>query len=152
MHKRSGHIVSFRGQIGDGGQHRLNLHTNDGKMGYRIKKFNLMFVEPGSASVGHVVKIYKIAQTTIDDSIDFDDPTLLASGYLNGKADEATYPEDVHVVFDSEVVNQDIFVTHQDAVSNLAVNYYIEMEQFPLDLNESTVATLKNIKANVLTQ
>ena len=42
--------------------------------------------------------------------------------------------------------NQDIYVTHTDVLGAGACNYYIELEQFKLDLSENTVATLKDIR------
>ena len=44
------------------------------------------------------------------------------------------------------IFNQDIYVTHKDVAVGQTVNYYIELEQIKLDLNENTVATLKDIR------
>ena len=55
------------------------------------------------------------------------------------------------VVFDNMTFNQDIDITMVDVNGTQAGNYYIELEQIKLDLNENTVATLKdirNIKSN----
>jgi hypothetical protein len=41
--------------------------------------------------------------------------------------------------------NQDIFIT-LGSQSGASCNYYIELEQVKLDLNENTVATLKDIR------
>ena len=35
-------IKSYRGLIADGAQDRIPLHTNDGKTGYKIVKFQIM--------------------------------------------------------------------------------------------------------------
>jgi len=35
-------IKTFRGKIADDTQDTINLHTNDGKTGYRITKFQAM--------------------------------------------------------------------------------------------------------------
>jgi len=51
------------------------------------------------------------------------------------------------IIFDKEIFNQDIYITHTEAAgSALACNYYIELEQVKLDLSENTVATLKDIR------
>jgi predicted component of type VI protein secretion system len=50
------------------------------------------------------------------------------------------------IVFDNSIFNQDIYVTHSDTTGSQPANYYIELEQFPLDLSESTVVTLQNIR------
>jgi hypothetical protein len=139
-------IKSFRGLIADNTQDTISLHTNDGSTGYRITKFQIFANTPGAtANVEHVVKIYKIDQQgTIDGVVDFSDNTLLAAGFLPGKTSEFT--QDDIVVFDNEIFNQDIYVTHSDVGGSTPVNYYIELEQIKLDLNESTVATLKDIR------
>jgi len=51
------------------------------------------------------------------------------------------------IIFDSEIFNQDIYVTYADSQGSTGeMNYYIELEQVNLDLNENTVATLKDIR------
>ena len=148
-------IKTFRGLIADGAQDTVVLHTNDGSTGYRIVKFQVMGQAPGKAALEHIVKIYKIAQTTVTGTIDFSDQTLLASAYIQDNIGEH-YVSSVEVIFDSETFNQDIYVTAYDAKTDtgqgvVPINYYIELEQIKLDLNQNTVATLKdkrNIEAN----
>jgi len=139
-------IKTFRGKIADDGQDTIVLHTNDGSTGYRITKFQVMDAAPGTADGELVVKIYKINQTTIDGTIDFSDNTLLAACYhLGGNSTNETHAS--IVVFDQEIFNQDIYVTNEDVgANNLPANYYIELEQVKLDINENTVATLKDIR------
>tara|TARA_Y100000593_G_scaffold11847_1_gene21536 strand:+ start:1440 stop:1889 length:450 start_codon:yes stop_codon:yes gene_type:complete len=142
-------IKTFRGQLGDGDQQVINLHTNNGSTGYRITKFQLMCVQPGSTNQENVVKIYKISQTTVPTSgatIDFSDNTLLAAGIFSASANQKTDPEDLAIIFDSEVFNQDIYITNTDNENAVSINYYIELEQVKLDMNENTVATLKDIR------
>ena len=50
------------------------------------------------------------------------------------------------IIFDNTTINQDMFITHFDASVGKPVNYYIELEQVKLDLNEATVATLKDMR------
>jgi len=138
-------IKTFRGLIADDTQDTLLLHTNDGSIGYRIVKFELMFSAPGTQSVENVVKVYKIAQTAIDGLIDFSDNTLLAAGWIAGST-SATYGWNTTVTFDNEIFNQDIYITHADVAGAGTVNYHLELEQMKLDLNENTVATLKDIR------
>jgi len=141
-------IRSFRGKIADGGQDTILLHTNDGSTGYRIVKFQIMTSAPGTVRAEHIVKIYKVAQTTVDGLIDMSDQTLLAvAEYAEDSGAYTAGP--LIVIFDQEIFNQDIYVTHSEVNSTQAVNYYIELEQISLDLNENTVATLKNIRAKV---
>ena len=137
-------IKSFRGKMIDGAIDQISLHTNDGSTGYRIKKVQCVPENPGTTNTEHVFKIYKIPQTAVTGSIDFSDNTLLASVYLSSRDDR--YGGDNIIVFDNETINQDIYLTHDDTNNAGAVNYYIELEQVKLDLNENTVATLKDIR------
>jgi len=138
-------IVSFRGQIADGAIDQVYLHTNDGSVGYRIVKMEMMHDEPGQQHAEHTIKIYSVPQTTADNAVDFSDNTLLAAGYLADNPDQA-YPASKIIVFDNMTFNQDIYITHEDTTGSRAVNYHIELEQVSLDLNENTVATLKDIR------
>jgi len=139
-------IKTFRGLIADGDQDTVLLHTNDGSIGYRIVKFQCIPAAPGSATdVEAVMKIYKVQQTAIDATVDFSDQTLLGCIYFQ---DEATQhnPTSVDVIFDTEIFNQDIYLTYESISGGQSMNYYLELEQMKLDLNENTVATLKDIR------
>jgi len=138
-------IKTFRGKIADGDQDTIVLHTNDGSTGYRIVKFELFNPAPGTGNYECVVKIYKAPQTTIDGAVDFSDNRLLAAGYLADTDSPAVTTTHI-ITFDNEIFNQDIYVTNKDIDVGVACNYYIELEQVKLDLNENTVATLKDIR------
>jgi len=143
-------IKTFRGLLSHGAQDTIVLHTNDGSMGYRIVKFQVIANVPGTTSHETVTKIYKIDQdppsgSLVDGIIDFNDNTLLGAAFATALVAGFTY-ENV-IVFDSEIFNQDIYVTNDDVSgNNTKMNYYIELEQVKLDLSESTVATLKDIR------
>ena len=140
-------IKSFRGKIADQGIQTIVLHTNDGSIGYRIVKFEIMTEEPfGGGNAEHLVKIFKIPQTTTTASVEFDDQTLLAAAITNNSTSGHTNATVPSVIFDNEVFNQDIYVTHNDNQGVQACNYYIELEQVKLDLNQNTMATLKDIR------
>jgi len=138
-------IKTFRGLIADGAQDTIVLHTNDGSMGYRIVKLQLFGRTPGAAGYESIVKIYKVSQTTVDGTVDFSDNTLLAVSYLEGDG-APHYTDKLTTIFDREIFNQDIYVTHHEQNGSLQCNYYLELEQIKLDLGENTVATLKNIR------
>ena len=140
-------IKSFRGLIKNDTIDKISLHTNNGSIGYRIVKFQIM---PNNFNVTdeHNMKIYKIPQTATTTSFDFSDNTMLAAAYFENDAGVNGY--DTNVIFDNEIVNQDIYITFQSQSTN-SCNYYIELEQIKLDIGENTVATLKdirNIKSN----
>ena len=138
-------IKSFRGVIANNAIDTISLHTNDGSTGYRVIKFRLLPTIPNTGNYETVVKIYSVPQTTASNTIDFSDQTLLAAGTYSQQADTRYYPDDINVIFDNITFNQDIFITHVND-SAVAINYYIELEQVKLDLNENTVATLKDIR------
>jgi len=138
-------IKTFRGLITDNTQDTVSLHTNDGSTGYRIKKFQVVH-ENEADDLSATVKIYSISQTTKSALIDFSDQTLLAAcAYRSNKTDTGLGV--TTIVFDNMTFNQDIYITYRDnETADKKVNYYIELEQVSLDLNENTVATLKDIR------
>jgi len=139
-------IVSFRGLIADGGKDTVSLHTIDGSKGYRMTKFNVMPQQPFNQDQESIIKVYKVPQGTPDGIVDFSDNTLVAVGIFKGNDTLGSGSTTTKIFFDNEIFNQDIYVTHYDAATGQLLNYYIELEQMPLDLNENTVATLKDIR------
>ena len=138
-------IKSFRGLMTDNTVDTVSLHTNDGSVGYRIKKFRIIPGTPGAASLESVVKIYSTPQASADSDVDFSDQTLLAVAYYQ-ENDATHYPSSLDIIFDNMTFNQDIYITHADRAGSATCNYYIELEQIKLDLNQNTVATLKDIR------
>ena len=141
-------IKTYRGMLDHGNQIKIPLATLDGSSGYRIVKFEIMTQEPyGAGSGEHIMKIYKIPQTTANAEVDFSDNTLLGAAITNNSTSGYQYATVPSVIFDNEIFNQDIYVTHKNLHGDVAAcNYYIELEQVKLDLNENTVATLKDIR------
>ena len=144
-------IKSFRGMIADGGIDTITLHTNTGSTGYRIVKFMIMPENSGSTEYESTIKIYKVSQTTATEAVDFSDNTLLGAAYTEGRASSDYIGQPLVTFFDNEIFNQDIYITHIETLSNKPCNYYMELEQVKLDLNENTVATLKDIR-NIASQ
>jgi hypothetical protein len=139
-------IKSFRGMMATDTIDTISLHTNTGSTGYRIKKLQTIQEDPGTQTE-HVVKIYTVPQTTVDDKIDFSDNTLLGVSYLQSgpSASSSTVANEV-IIFDNMTFNQDIYVTAKTITGSDEANYYIELEQVKLSLDENTVATLKDIR------
>ena len=140
-------IVSFRGQLADLAQETINLETIRGQKGYKIIKFELMPANPGGQDSVNIVKLYLTEQTTIDALVDFSDPRLLAAGVVQNTASYA-YGEYNVITFDNIIFNQDIYISNKDYAVGEAINYHIELEQMDLNMDEATVATLKNIRNN----
>jgi hypothetical protein len=139
-------IKSFRGKIASGGIDTVALHTNDGSVGYRIKTLRVIGSDPINNEDEGVIKIYTIPQTTATSTIDFSDNTLLAVGVWTSRATSRSYPLNENVYFDNMIFNQDIHITALESVTGNALNYYIELEMIKLNLDENTVATLKDIR------
>ena len=140
---------TFKGLIADNDKKRIRLSTNDGLTGYKIVKFEAFANTPGTTvNAEHVLQAFSV-DTAVSGTVNFNNPTLLAANYLPIKTSEFSHIE--NVVIDNKIINQDIFITHRD-IGNATpgagqpVNYYIELEQVKLDLNEATVATLKDMR------
>ena len=140
-------VKTFRGQLADGGQDRIRLQTIKGKVGYRITKLDVVTAAPGTANLEHVVKIFKESQTTIDALINFTDSSLLASAICTNYTAAYQLGWHQHIIFDKEIFNQDIYISHKDAVGNAQpCNYYIELEVIPLDDAGAEYTTLKDMR------
>ena len=142
-------VKTFRGLLADGGQERVSLQTIDGKTGYKILKFKIMPERPTNQKSENVVKIYNKLQSTIDAGITFTDSDLLAAAYLenNDSADFIGVPS--VIIFDNEIFNQDIFITHDDGGGDArSCNYYIELEVIALSDHGAEFTTLKDIRSN----
>lgn len=142
-------IKTFRGLIADDAQDTIVLHTNDGTIGYQIAKFEVMGVSPNTA-YENTIQIWSVSQTTNPSLIDLSNQEVLAAGLLQMSVSTQGSAWD-RIIIDNMVFNQDIYITHKGISAGVgsAVNYYIELEQRKLDLNENTVATLKDIRNTV---
>ena len=142
-------LKTFKGKLPIGEQERIRLSTNDGLTGYKIKDFKVMPGRPGVDSVELIAKIYLTDQTgNIDAEVDFNDSDLLAAIFYQ-EANSQQYPSATDIILDKETFNQDIFVYITDASGATdPANFYIELEQFKIDLNTSTYHTLKNIRSS----
>ena len=139
-------VKSFRGLIANEAIDKISLSTNNGSIGYRIVKLQLYPNKPGDEHYLSAVKVHSVPQTgTPDEVTDFSDPTLLAAAFFQDNSDKA-YPADLDVIFDNMTFNQDIYITHKSKSGTPSINYYIELEQIKLSLDQNTVATLKDIK------
>jgi len=138
-------IKTYRGILADGEQDRIRLQTIKGNVGYVITKFQVIQKTPGAAHAEAVVKIYKSSQSTIDGIVNFTDSDLLGVVFYN-KSDSVTYAGSTTIIFDSEVVNQDIFVTGEQVGHSDPMNYYIELKVIPLDDAGAEYTTLKDMR------
>jgi len=139
-------IISYRGLLADGGQDTIPLHTNDGKTGYKVIKFQIIPFKAVTIANESVVQVWKVKQTSLTSDIDFANSTMLAVGVYSNQTDSTYYPDDMTIVFDNETFNQDIYVTHVNETGAGSVNYYLELEQIDLTEDQALVAIIKNLR------
>jgi len=138
-------VKTFRGLIADLAQDRIRLSTIKGKVGYRIRKLQIISEKPGVTTVMHVIKVYKDKQTTIDAEINFNDNALMGVAIWH-KHPSPTYTLSESVIFDHDIVNQDIYITHKDSDVDESCNYYLELEVIPLDDGSAEYTTLRDMR------
>ena len=139
---------SFRGLLADGGQDRIRLQTKKGKVGYRNVNFELISYKPVNVSHASVAMIWKTQQTSVPTDtpiIDFTDSSLLAAGMLTDNA-SLSYAASKIIVFDQEIFNQDIYITHTDQEGTASLNYYLELEAIALDDKSAEYTTIKDLR------
>ena len=139
-------IKTFRGLLADGAIDRIRLSTNDGLTGYKIKKFEIIAENNGTTDFEHTVKLHLQNPVTASAEVNFDDPLLLGVAFTEGNNSSNYIGQPLINIFDQMKFNQDIYVSHVDSKGALNCNYYLELEQVKLDLNEATVATLKDMR------
>jgi hypothetical protein len=138
--------LSYRGQLPIGVEERIRLRTIKGKIGYRIKQFQIISSTPGAVVSELVGKITKVKDPNIGPVIDFSDADLMAISYTQETTSSSGGSNQI-IIFDNEPTNQDIFVSISDAGSGTTpANYYIELETMSLDETETTMLTLKSLR------
>jgi len=141
-------IKTFRGLLADGGQERIRLSTIKGKVGYKIVKFDFFANAPGDEAGENILQIWKNEQSSVPTSsgiVNFTDSDLLAALY-HTSAVSSSNASFLNVVFDNEIFNQDIYITHTDNASATKANYYLELEVIPLDDAGAEYTTLKDMR------
>jgi len=139
-------IKTFRGQLADAGQDRIRLSTIKGKVGYRINKFQIISETPTDVSTECVVQIWKSSQGTPAATINFTDNELLGVGVWTSNTAATSNPDNMTIIFDREIFNQDIFITHQNTTGSSPCNYYLELEAITLDDKAAEYTILKDIR------
>jgi len=144
-------IKTFRGLLADGGQDRIRLSTKKGKVGYKIHKF-LIFPElPGTVQQESTVWIWKVKQTSVPTgtaTTDFSDGNLLAAAHYQDSSSVDNPPGPLIVMFDQEIFNKDIYISHTDTTDAQKMNYYVELETIKMNDNQAAVSTLRDIRLN----
>jgi len=141
-------IKTFRGLLADGGEDKIRLSTKKGKIGYRIVKFQIFPENPGGASFEYCVKLFKITQSSVTNTVDFSDGNLLAAALYHAGSGVTDVDSGPVVIFEQETFNQDIFITAFENVGSASVNYYLELEVMSMTDNQAAVSTLRDIRLN----
>lgn len=142
-------IKTFRGLLAHAQQDKIRIATTDGRTGYRIIKFQLMphVYGAGSGELESIVKIYKALQTVPTEIIDFSDLTLLGAAIINNNTAADDVPTVLTTVFDREIFNQDLYITHQNQHGDAAsVSYYFELEQIKLSSAQAELLIVKDLR------
>ena len=139
---------SFRGLLADGEQRKIRLGTIQGLVGYKIIKFEIMANRPGSSGsdAEHTVQLFLQEQDTVTNVINFESPLVLGAATMGNSATLSQYGSSPVIIFDNVKFNQDIYITHKETTGTESVNFYLELEQMKLSLDEATVATLKDMR------
>jgi hypothetical protein len=146
-------IKTFKGMLPIGEQEKIRLTTNDGLTGYKIKNFQIISSTPGASTYELIGKIYLTDQFgKITPTADLSESDLIAVAFQSFNASTSSPGYLEPVIFDKETFNQDIFVYIVDVSGNtIPASFYLELEQFKIDLNTSTFHTLKNIRSRTQT-
>jgi len=143
-------IKTYRGLLADGGQDRIRLQTIKGKVGYRITKFEVITTLTGTGGAKEsTLMIWKTSQSSVSTTVatvDFTDSDLLAIAFYKSQ-DNPVYASTHRVIFDNEIFNQDIYITHTNTDGSVACNYYFELEVIPLDDAGAEYTTLKDMRS-----
>ena len=133
-------IKTFRSKIGNAEQQVIHLAGGDIDTGYRVHKLTLMTTDPGNASQDLVLKIYSVKQTSVPSSgatIDFNEDALVGAGYFAQSTSDFSHRQTV--IFDTEVFNQDLYVTFTDNDGSDSCNYLLELEEVKMSDSEAAV-------------
>lgn len=149
MGQKMSKTITYKGKLAMGLQEKIHLSTNDGLKGYRIKAFELLSATPGAGNSEFLGKIFITDQAaSITSAVDFSDADLLAVNFSKAVANDGLGADSKVIIFDKETINQDIFLYITDVTGGtVECNYYVELEQFKIDLVTSTYHTLKNIRS-----
>jgi len=137
-------IKSFRGKLAGDGTETIPLHTNNGSQGYRIKKLEVVPASFGSDQIG-IFTVNTIPFTPVT-TVDFSDQTLVGVVIVRNDNSQGGTASDQVIVFDNLTFNQDLYLGFKNIETAIDINYHLELELVKLDLNENTVATLKDIR------
>jgi len=146
-------VKTYRGLLADGGQDRIKLQTSTGKVGYKIVKFQIIQETVSTQASESLVQIWKKEVASVPTSaatVNFTDTDLLGVAYLTHHDNSAYGISNDIIIFDNQVFNQDIYITHTDNQQTYACNYYLELEVIPLASDEAAITTVKAMRGSAV--
>ena len=130
-----GHLAGFVGYIPGGKAFNtiraLNMVTRGKSVPMRVAK-----------------KAEDALKKRIKPAMESANPQLLASLWMRDNVDANYVGAIESIIVDNKVINQDIYVTHVETVSTEQCNFYLELEEMKLSIDEATVATLKDMRGS----
>ena len=139
-------IISYKGVVEMEVEQQIRLKTNQGKIGYKITKFQILSTTPGVNSHELVGKITSVPDPSPGPTVDLSNSDVLAVAYHTdlGNANVATSDS---IIIDNAMVNQDIYVQIANATGGgTPANFYIELETKALSDIETTKLTLQSLR------
>ena len=135
-------IKTFRGKLLNETMDRISLHGGDSDTGYRIVKFQVMG-QNENTDYETSVQIFKQKPASFTADVNFDDDTLIAAILYSDSASSGDSSMQT-IIFDKEVVNQDLYITMDGgSTSNAVINYYIELEEVKMNNGEQAVVNFR---------
>jgi len=126
-YKGTGKVHSFRGHLEDGEQDEINIEGSVGAIAWRITKFEIMGPQP-RIDANSTVKIYREFQSSIVETVDFNQDQLLAAAILNDDTGATSLPAPI-IIFDNALFVRNIYVSQKGDTYTPDINYYIELEE-----------------------
>jgi len=143
VHKPKHKVHSFRGLLGSDAQDEINLERQNVNLAFRITKFQIIPNTPGTATDSEMVaKVYREEQSSITNTIDFNEIDLLGAAYYQDNTGGGGMVD--KIIFDNTIFSRNIFVTYAVVGGSATCNYYIELEEVPV-----TASTLMQLKLGV---
>ena len=130
-------IKTLRGKLLNDSQEKIYLAGDESDQGYKITKFQLMGVNENT-DYEVTIQIFKTKQTSFTDDVNFDDDSLIAAALYSDSTSGGEFASQT-IVFDHEVVNQDLYIAASGPTFASPMNYYIEMEQVTMSKGEQSV-------------
>lgn len=131
-------MKTFKGKIAHQGQDKVYLSGGEQGMGYRISRFQVIPKSPTDSSIEALMLIWKEKQLVLTDQVDFTNDSLIGVAFYNQDSTAANNISDI-IIFDHEVVNQDLYITNIEGISSSDMNYFLELEEVKMSSGQQAV-------------